>query len=87
VQVGCCTSFVDLRTIDGIVYVTYRDACHVLRLLAYDREFVDDIKEVSKFASGYLKKQFVSLLISNCMSRASDVWESFLELLVDGILY
>jgi len=34
-QIGCC-SFVDIRTVDAVVYPTYRSSCEKLGLLDND---------------------------------------------------
>ena len=57
-------------------------------LLADDKEFIDVIKEATKLASrSQLRKLFVTLLVSNTMSRPEFVWEETWEFLADGILY
>jgi hypothetical protein len=87
VQVGC-TSFEDLRTVEGCIYDTYREACGALRLLEDDKEFIDAILEVVVLGSGFsLRKMFSNLLMSNSMSDPVKVWEQLWETLADGILY
>ncbi|XP_057733006.1 uncharacterized protein LOC130948304 [Arachis stenosperma] len=44
IQKGC-TSFSDLRTVDGVVYDSFKDVCYALGLLQDDREFIDAISE------------------------------------------
>jgi hypothetical protein len=87
VQVGC-TSFEDLRTVEGHIYDTYREACGALRLLEDDKEFINAILEVAVLGSGFsLRKMFSNLLMSNSMSDPFKVWERLWETLADGILY
>jgi len=87
VQVGC-TSYEDIRTVEGHIFDTYHEACGALSLLADDREFIDAIHEVAFLASGRtLRKIFANLLLSIAMSVPLKVWESTLESLSDGILY
>jgi len=38
-------SYVDLRTVDNIIYATFREACEACGFLAEDIEYVDAIKE------------------------------------------
>jgi hypothetical protein len=86
-QVGC-QSFEDIRTVNGNVYDTYRDACDELGLLANDREFIDAIEELSILRSGpYLRKMFAMMLLSSSMSDPLKVWEQIWETLADGIIY
>jgi hypothetical protein len=87
VQVGC-KSFDDLRTVNGHVYNSYREACGALRLLEDDKEFINSIIEVSILGSGVsLRRMFAKLLMSNTMSDPLNVWEHVSDLLCDGILY
>jgi hypothetical protein len=86
-QVGC-TSFEDIRTVEGNTYDSYREACGELRLLADDREFLDAIDELCILGSGYsLRKVFAMLLLGSSMSDPLNVWEKKWEILADGILY
>jgi hypothetical protein len=85
---GGCTSFEDLRTVEGHMYDSYREACGALRLLEDDKEFIDAILEVAILGSGFsLRKMFSNLLMSNSMSDPIKVWEKLWETLADGILY
>ncbi|XP_057755300.1 uncharacterized protein LOC130974430 [Arachis stenosperma] len=69
IQKGC-TSFSDLRTVDGVVYDSFKDACYALGLLQDDREFIDAISEAGTWHSAtFLRRLFVVLLTSNNMSR------------------
>lgn len=87
VQVGC-TSYEDIRTVQGHIFDSYREVCGTLGLLADDREFIDAIHEVALLANGRtLRKIFANLLLSSAMSDPLKVWESTWETLVDGILY
>jgi hypothetical protein len=87
VQVGC-TSFEDIRTVNGHVFDSYREACGALHLLLDDREFLDAIDELSILGSGrYLRNVFSMLLLSSSMSDPLRVWELKWETLADGILY
>jgi Cdc6-like AAA superfamily ATPase len=86
-QVGC-TSFEDIRTVNGHVFNSYREACAELRLLADDREFVDLIDELSILGSGnYLRRVFAMLLLGTSMSDPLYVWEKQWKNLSDDILY
>jgi hypothetical protein len=68
VQAGC-TSFEDIRTVNGHVFDSYREACGELLLLADDREFLDAIDELSILGSGhYLRNVFAMLLLGSSLS-------------------
>ncbi|GAU51410.1 hypothetical protein TSUD_413210 [Trifolium subterraneum] len=87
VQVGC-TSYEDLKTVNGNIHDSYRDACGALKLLEDDREFIAAIVEVANLGSGVsIRKMFARLLMSNTMSDPLRVWENLFDVLVEGILY
>lgn len=86
-QIGC-TSFEDIRTVDGHVYNSYREACAALGLLANDRQFIDLISEIVVVGSGSsIRKVFTSLLLTSCMSDPLNVWNQTWHILSEGILY
>ncbi|XP_072087196.1 uncharacterized protein [Arachis hypogaea] len=41
------TSYEEIRTIDGVLYSTFRDACYTQGLLDDDKEYIDAIEEAS----------------------------------------
>ncbi|XP_072081069.1 uncharacterized protein [Arachis hypogaea] len=87
IQKGC-TSFSDLRTVDGVVYDSFKDACYALRLLQDDREFIDAISEAGTWHFvTFLRRLFVVLLTSNNMSRPNFVWQKIWNFLSDDVLY
>jgi hypothetical protein len=87
VQAGC-TSYEDLKTVNGYVYDSYREACGALRLLEDDREFIDSILEVAFLGSCVsLRQMFAKLLMSNFMSDPLNVLNQLSETLSDGILF
>ncbi|XP_028777507.1 uncharacterized protein LOC114734111 [Neltuma alba] len=82
------TSFEDIRTVDGVVYPTFRAACHALGLLDDDNEYINGIKEASLWASGsMLRKMFVSMLLSSSLSRPEFVWEQTSKVLSEDLLF
>ncbi|XP_052119105.1 uncharacterized protein LOC110273073 [Arachis duranensis] len=87
IQKGC-VSFVDIRTVAGVVYNTFKEACYALGLLQDDKEFVDAILEAGNWASAnYIRDLFVVLLLSNNMGRHENVWQQCYHVLSDDILY
>jgi len=66
----CCIDYDNIKTINEIFFETYPEACYALGLLADDKEYIDAMKEVSEFASGYqLRRLFVTLLAMNTISN------------------
>ncbi|XP_061357242.1 uncharacterized protein LOC133301608, partial [Gastrolobium bilobum] len=83
-----CTSYYDLRTINGVLFPSFKDACYFLGLLDDDREYIDAIKETSSWgSSSYLRNLFALLLFSNSMTKPEFVWEKSWKFLSDDILY
>ncbi|XP_035831966.1 uncharacterized protein LOC110870312 [Helianthus annuus] len=81
-------SFEEIRTVNGQVFPTFRDACYALGLLDDDREYIEAIKEAYYTGSGYyLRNLFATMLSSNTLSRPEHVWENTWEYLADGILH
>ncbi|KAI9109681.1 hypothetical protein K1719_019311 [Acacia pycnantha] len=53
--------YTEIRTVNNVVYPTFREACYALGLLDDDNEYIDVIKEASLWASGsYLRHFFTS---------------------------
>ncbi|KAL1349215.1 hypothetical protein AAHE18_07G142100 [Arachis hypogaea] len=85
-QKGCQT-FADVRSIGGVVYDTFKDACYALGLLQDDREFIDALNEASSWASpNYIRRLFAMLLMSNNIVRPDMVWEKCWQHCVDNSL-
>ncbi|XP_022015055.1 uncharacterized protein LOC110914573 [Helianthus annuus] len=81
-------SFEEIRTYDGVVYPTFRDACYARGLLDDDNEYIECIKEASFTGNGnYLRCLFGTLLLSNMLSIPEVVWDKTWEFLSEDILY
>ncbi|CAH9141764.1 unnamed protein product [Cuscuta epithymum] len=79
-------SFVEIRTIDNIVYPTFKDACNALGLLGDDKEYIDAIIESSFWGTGeYMRFFFAILMVSNQMCTPHVVWEKTWKYLSDDI--
>ncbi|KAH1110930.1 hypothetical protein GYH30_009646 [Glycine max] len=60
------TSFEDIRTVENVLYPTYRETCFAMGFLQDDREFVEAIKEAKdQGTTNYLRKLFVLILLSD----------------------
>nr|KAJ0207352.1 hypothetical protein LSAT_V11C500293940 [Lactuca sativa] len=81
-------SFDEIRTVNGQLCSSFKDACYNLGLLDDDKEFIDAIKEASLSGSGfYLRFLFATMLLSNSLCNPEIVWQNTWEYLSDGILY
>ncbi|XP_015948903.1 uncharacterized protein LOC107473830 [Arachis duranensis] len=81
-------SYEELRSFNGVVYPTFRDACYAHGLLDDDQEYIDTIEEASHWSFRYyLRKLFATLLWSNSMTWSEVVWQKCWTLLSDGILH
>ncbi|KAK9705842.1 hypothetical protein RND81_07G086300 [Saponaria officinalis] len=80
--------FEDIRTVNGVVYPTYREACYAIGIISDDKEYIDAIVEASFWGSGcYLRNLFSTLLLSGTLSMPSIVWDKTWHLLSDDILH
>ncbi|XP_019196554.1 PREDICTED: uncharacterized protein LOC109190511 [Ipomoea nil] len=69
------TSYADIRTVNGVHYDSFRDACYARGLVDDDNEYVDAIDEASHWAlADQLRRLFVTLLMSSCMGKPETVW-------------
>ncbi|KAI9084406.1 hypothetical protein K1719_033596 [Acacia pycnantha] len=81
-------NYEDIRTVNTVVFPTFREACFALGLLDDDKEYIDAIKEASSWASGnYLRHFFTSMLLSHCLSQPAIVWEQTKELISEDLLH
>ena len=82
------TSFEDIRIVGGKLYPTFRDACFAMGLLQDDREYIEAIKEANDWGLGhYLRKLFVTLLVTNFINKPEHVWAKTWHWLANGVLY
>ncbi|GJS75313.1 G-type lectin S-receptor-like serine/threonine-protein kinase [Tanacetum coccineum] len=82
------TSHEDIRTVNGILYPSYKEACYALGLLDDDKEYVEAIEEASKWATAAsLRSLFVRMFLSNTLSKPDFVWTMTWKYLSDDVLY
>jgi hypothetical protein len=83
-----CTSFEDIRTINGIVYPTFKEACRVLGFLDDDKEWIDFINEAAIWASGTQLRMLFTTIICNCeVTDPKKLWESKWQVLSEDMQY
>ncbi|KAI7943612.1 hypothetical protein MJO28_011140 [Puccinia striiformis f. sp. tritici] len=57
-----CVSFLDLRTVDGVVADDYQGACNLLGLLVNDFLYEEVLREAATLRTGYQLTQFFALI-------------------------
>ena len=81
-------SFKHLRTVNNILYPTFKDACQALGLLQDDLEWDRCLEEASEMQSGHqLQHLFVTILINCYPSQPEQLWAKHKHNLSDDILY
>ncbi|XP_022041875.2 uncharacterized protein LOC110944524 [Helianthus annuus] len=81
-------SFEDIRTVNGRLYPTFRDACYAYGLLDDDNEYVEAIKEANVYGTAsYLRTLFGTMLMSGSLSKPDFVWDQTWKYLSDDIVY
>ncbi|XP_058759185.1 uncharacterized protein LOC131632457 [Vicia villosa] len=82
------TCYEDIKKVGGIVRESFRDACFEIGFLNDDKEYVAAINEAKDWGSGhFLRKLFVTMLLSGTINRPRHVWEKTWKTLSDGILH
>ncbi|KAI9120964.1 hypothetical protein K1719_007997 [Acacia pycnantha] len=80
-------SFDEIKTVDGFIHNTLKDACFARGLLDDDQEYISAIKEASIWASDHsLRKLFVSMLLCFSLHRLDFVWKETSKLLSEDLL-
>lgn len=72
------TSFADLRTVDGVEYPTYRDACRARHLLDEDQHWDDALADACVSDSPHrLRHLFAVLLVFCGLSNPEQLWQKY----------
>jgi len=80
-------SYEVLRTIDGILYDTFKSACGAYGLLADDREWHNVLREASEYSSPCsLRNLFGIILTQNQPTNPMLLWETFKDFLSEDKL-
>jgi hypothetical protein len=81
-------SFEDLKTVDNVVYGTFKEATIARGLLEDDREIISCLHESSIIRSGHaLRELFALILAINTPASPAQVWEQFLVPLTEDLLH
>ena len=72
------TSFEDLRTVDGVVYDTYQEACLKRELIGDDKEWFNAMNESKLCDSPYKMKNLFTIILVFCeISNPKELWDAF----------
>lgn len=81
-------SYEEIKKVKGFQHLTFREACFAMGFLKDDREYIAAIKESKDWGTGhFLRRLFVTMLLSCTIDRPNYVWEKTWHWLADGILY
>ncbi|GAB2289108.1 hypothetical protein Dimus_038038 [Dionaea muscipula] len=79
-------SFADLRTVNGIVYNTFKSTCVALGLLEDDAEWIQCLQEASNIKTGYqLRRLFCVILTQCCPVEPHMLWDQFKSHMCDDL--
>ncbi|CAN1777182.1 hypothetical protein LINPERHAP1_LOCUS13946 [Linum perenne] len=83
-----CTSFEDIRTVNGKTYDSFKQTCNAHGFLTNDGEWNNCLEEVSFTATAReMRKLFVTMLLYCQVSDVKSLWEKNWTLLSDDILF
>ncbi|KAL0385787.1 UNVERIFIED_CONTAM: hypothetical protein Sradi_2973000 [Sesamum radiatum] len=79
-------SFEDLRTFNGIIYPTFKQACAARGLLDEDNEWNEALSEASSWASSVkLRNMFSTMLMFSEITDPVNLWERHWRAMVDDL--
>lgn len=80
------TSFTDLRTVDGVVCNSFRDAAEKLGLLESDKHHEAALQEASLWASAHQMRELFALILTYGPVSAPDrLWEQFARFFTEDV--
>ncbi|KAL2998452.1 hypothetical protein AAZX31_09G099600 [Glycine max] len=81
-------SYSDIRTVNGVVYGTFKETCFAKGFLGSDQEFISALQEANNWGTAhYLRKLFVKILFMNTMDRPEYVWQQTWQWMADDITF
>ncbi|XP_071739627.1 uncharacterized protein [Rutidosis leptorrhynchoides] len=81
-------TFEEIRTVDGTLHPTFKDACFAYGLVNDDREWTEAISEARIWATGsQLRDLFVTMLLFCNVTKPLKLWELNWEALSEDILH
>ncbi|KAL0453879.1 UNVERIFIED_CONTAM: hypothetical protein Slati_1366000 [Sesamum latifolium] len=78
----------DIKTVNGTLFPTYKEACNAFGLLRNDGEWNRAIQEAAQWQTGHkLRELFVTIILFCEVAEPLKLWEQNWEFLLDDILY
>lgn len=82
------TCYDDLKSVDGVVYKKFKEACCAHGLLDDDLEYISALREASVWASGNsIRKLFVSMLLCSVLQQPYTVWLQTSQMFSEDMFY
>ncbi|CAI6351715.1 unnamed protein product [Macrosiphum euphorbiae] len=81
-------SFEYLRTVNGITYKSYREACQQLSLLKDDKNWDDALTKANETKKLCSLRSLFSIILTSCNpSHPQSLWEKYKKIMSEVILY
>ena len=81
-------SFDDLKTVNGIVRASFREACFELKLLESDAHWDSTVADAARTAHPREIRTLFAILLTTCFpSNPRDLWEKFKDYMSEDILH
>jgi hypothetical protein len=82
------TSFQELRTVNGQVCATYREACQELNLLENDGHWDTSLADASNTVRPQQIRPLFAIILTTCFpSNPKDLWEKYKDYMSEDILH
>jgi hypothetical protein len=85
-QIKGATSWEDLHTIDGVLYLTFQQTCLALRLLEDDGEWNRYLSDAAGIQTGYQLHHLFIIILEHCISTQPDIlWITYKASICDDL--
>ena len=82
------TSFNSLKTVNGMLYSTFREACNANGLLANDDEWKKVLQDGSSMMTGFQQRLLFAIILTDCNPAEPDkLWERFKMSITDDCVH
>ncbi|XP_038709423.1 uncharacterized protein LOC120004225 isoform X1 [Tripterygium wilfordii] len=82
------TNFTEIRTINGTIYETFKEACNAMGLIGNDREWNEAMQEAAQWATPHeLRNLFVTMLLFCEIIDGKKLFEANLKNMQEDIIY